>query len=249
MTIKTLIVDIETRPTTAFVWQMFDNNLGLNQVIDPGSIISWAAHWYGSDEVEFSSVHMTSYKNMIGEIWKLLDEADEVVGWNSDSFDIKLLNAAFAVLGLGPPSPYKKVDLMKETKKNMKFLSNKLDFVAGAFGVGHKVEHAGFALWLDCMRGDDRAWEVMREYNEEDVLLTARMYEKLLPWLSSNINRSAYYNDVVCPNCGSKHLQSRGFYHVLFNKYRRFRCSDCGKWTRANKPEPKEKVVQMRGIR
>ena len=249
MTIRTLIVDIETKPTKGFFWALFDQNIGLNQIDTPGGIICWAAHWDGSDEVEFSSIHMTSYKNMIGEIWKLLDEADEVVGWNSDSFDLKLLNAAFAVLGLGPPSPYKKIDLMKETKKNMKFLSNKLDYVAGMFGVGHKVQHAGFSLWLDCMKGDDKAWSIMREYNEEDVLITARMLAVLRPWLSTNINRSAYYNAVVCPNCGGSHLQSRGFYHILFNKYRRFRCMDCGKWTRANKAEPKERIVQQRGIR
>lgn len=230
--VKTLILDVETHPTSGYVWQLFDANLSLNQIIEPGGIMSWAAKWYGDDEVWYSSINMTTKRNMLKEIWKMLDEADEVVGWNSNSFDLKLLNAAFAVAGMGPPSPYKKVDLMRTVKSQMKFISNKLDFVSGQFGVGHKLEHEGFDLWVKCMNKDQEAWARFEDYNVQDVLLTERMYDKLRGWITSGINRSTVAQGFVCHNCGSSHLQSRGTAITTTMTYRRYQCQDCGAWPR-----------------
>ena len=230
--IKTLILDIETFPTAAYVWQLFDTNVNLNAIIKPGGIMSWAAKWHEDDDVWYSSINMTSHKNMLKEVWKLLDEADEVVGWNSNSFDLKHLNAAFAVAGLGPPSPYKKVDLMRTVKSQMKFVSNKLDFISGEFGVGHKLEHEGFDLWVKCMNKDQDAWARFEDYNVQDVLLTERMYEKLRGWITTGVNRSTFHGDLRCHECGSKHLQSRGTAITSTQTYRRYQCQDCGSWPR-----------------
>ena len=52
--VKTLVVDLETVPTEAYVWGLFDQNVGLSQIIKPGRIVSWAAKWLDSDEVEYS---------------------------------------------------------------------------------------------------------------------------------------------------------------------------------------------------
>jgi hypothetical protein len=43
---KILLLDIETAPATAYVWKLFDENVGLDQLITPGRIICWAAKWY-----------------------------------------------------------------------------------------------------------------------------------------------------------------------------------------------------------
>lgn len=230
--VKTLIIDLETVPTKAYVWQMFDNNLSLSQVIEPGKVVSWAAKWAGSEDVWYSSINMTSHKNMLREIWKLLDEADEVVGWNSNSFDLKLLNAAFAVNGMGPPSPYKRIDLMRTVKSQMKFLSNKLDFISGEFGVGHKTEHEGFDLWVKCMNKDQDAWARFEEYNVQDVLLTERMYDKLRGWITNGINRSTFHNKFICNLCGSSHVQKRGLARTTTMVYQRYHCQNCGSWPR-----------------
>jgi hypothetical protein len=230
--VKTLILDIETIPTQAYVWGLFDQNVGLSQIIKGGGVVSWAAKWAGSDEVEFSSTNMTSHKNMIHEVWKLLNEADEVVGWNSNSFDLKWLNAAFAVYGFGPPSPYKKIDLMRTVKSQMKFISNKLDFVSGEFGVGHKLEHEGFDLWVKIMRKDQEAWKRFEDYNVQDVLLTERMYNKLRGWITNGVNRSTVANAFVCPICGGTHLQKRGKALTTTMTYQRYQCMTCGAWPR-----------------
>lgn len=242
---KTLILDLETFPTEAYVWGLWQQNVNLPAIKEPGSIACWASKWYDEEYVEFSSVHMTKPKYMLEEIWHRLDEADEVVGWNSNSFDLKLLNADFAVAGMGPPSPYKKIDLMRTVKQQMKFLSNKLDFVAGRFGVGHKLPHAGFDMWLGCMEGDPASWKMMQEYNEQDVLLTERMYEKLRPWITSGLNRSAVSLAHVCPYCGGTHLQSRGTTRTTTLTYNRFQCQECGGWSRARLAEKQEATTQL----
>lgn len=237
MNVRTLIVDLETYPTEAFVWGLWDQNVGLNQIISPGGVLSWSAKWAGEDKLYFSSTFHHGRENMVEAIHEMLDEADECVGWNSNSFDIKHLNAEFVQLGLGPPSPYKKIDLMRIVKENMKFVSNKLDFVSQALGIGKKVEHEGFPLWVACMEGDKKAWAKMREYNEGDVLLTEEMYYKLLPWVKAGVNRSALAGGHVCPNCGSDHLHSRGNTTTLLLTYKRYQCQACGSWSRAKVAE------------
>ena len=243
--VKTLVLDLETFPTQAYVWGLFDQNVGLNQIIEPGDVMSWSAKWVDDRNLYFSGLNMAVKEEMLAGIWEMLDEADEVVGWNSNSFDLKLLNAGFATLGWGPPSPYKKIDLMRIVKQNMKFVSNKLDFVSGQFDVGHKLEHQGFDLWVKCMQGDKKAWKIMREYNEQDVLLTERMYHKLRPWITTGVNRSNLEGKFVCSTCGSSHLHSRGYHRTTTMVYRKYQCQSCGAWPRERLAEKREEKTQL----
>ena len=55
--IKILTIDIETRPSLAYVWGLWDQNVGLNQVEEFGTVISWAAKWHGEKKVYFASDH------------------------------------------------------------------------------------------------------------------------------------------------------------------------------------------------
>jgi hypothetical protein len=84
---------------------------------------------------------------------------------------------------MAPPSPVKDLDLMSVTKANFLFPSNKLDYVAQKLGVGAKVKHSGFKLWINCMEGDAKSWVEMKKYQIQDVNLLAELYEILTPWL------------------------------------------------------------------
>ncbi len=248
-TIKTLVIDIETRPGKGFIWGLFDQNVGLSQLIEPSAIICFAAKWAGSDEIYFSSTKMHGHEGMVAAAWELLDEADEVVGFNSNSFDIKHLNAEFMMAGLPPPSPYKKIDLMRTVKSNARFMSNKLAYLSEMFKIGNKIDTGGFELWLDYMAGKKQAARLMREYNEEDVLLTERLYDKLRPWINTGVNRSVVDGGHVCPNCSSTRLQARGYARTTARQYRRWQCNDCGTWSRsalAEKGASKDRLVLAR---
>jgi uncharacterized protein YprB with RNaseH-like and TPR domain len=112
----------------------------------------------------------------------MMEEADVLVGWNSASFDHKHINREFLENGMSPPSPVKDLDLMTIVKANFQFPSNKLDYVAQKLGVGAKVKHSGFELWIKCMDGDDKAWKEMKKYQIQDVQLLDNLYDILLPW-------------------------------------------------------------------
>ena len=44
---KILIIDIETKPAMVYVWGLFKQNVGLEQVIDHGGMICFGAKWMG----------------------------------------------------------------------------------------------------------------------------------------------------------------------------------------------------------
>jgi uncharacterized protein YprB with RNaseH-like and TPR domain len=145
-------------------------------------MMCFGARWLGEKKVIFKSVHHDGKQAMLEELHKLMNEADLLVGWNSAAFDHKHINREFLEAGMAPPSPVKDLDLMSITKANFLFPSNKLDYVAQKLGVGAKVKHSGFSLWIKCMEGDDKAWAEMKKYQIQDVNLLVDLYDILSPW-------------------------------------------------------------------
>jgi uncharacterized protein YprB with RNaseH-like and TPR domain len=179
---KILLLDIETTPMQVYAWGLWDQNISIDQIIKPTEMLCFGARWLGKKQVTFKSVHHDGKKAMLKELHKMMDEADVLVGWNSAAFDHKHINREFLENGMNPPSPVKDLDLMSVTKANFLFPSNKLDYVAQKLGVGAKVKHSGFSLWIKCMDGDKKAWAEMKKYQIQDVNLLADLYDALLPW-------------------------------------------------------------------
>ena len=238
--IRILMLDIETAPHLAAVWGLWQQNVATNQIIKPGYTLCWAAKWYGEKEVMFSSI-LDGHRNMVQKAHKLLTECDAVCHYNGTKFDIPTLNKEFLLLHLKPPSPYKQVDLLKTARSRFRLASNKLDYVASQLGLGSKVAHKGFDLWLECMAKNREAWRTMRRYNKHDVVLLERVYERLLPWIKGHPNLSVYDGSRVCPNCGSEKNQARGYAVMQAKRYRRFQCRACGSWHRSQTAEKSEK--------
>lgn len=180
---KILLLDIETTPMQVYTWGLWDQNIGINQIIKHTEMMCFGAKWLGGKKVTFKSVHHDGKEAMLAELHKLMDEADILVGWNSAAFDHKHIRREFLEAGLTPPSETKDLDLMSVVKANFLFASNKLDYVAQKLGVGAKVKHSGFDLWLGCMDGNDKSWREMKKYQIQDVELLDHLYDVLLPWL------------------------------------------------------------------
>ncbi len=110
-------------------------------------------------------------------------------------------------------------------------------------------------MWLICMDPKlkntpeyKENWDAMEEYNINDVFLTEDLYERVLGWIPNHPNHSLYDEDVVCPRCGGKNFQKRGWAYTNAFKYRRFQCKDDGGWARSSKREPldlPEKLIQV----
>lgn len=229
---KVLFLDIETAPIEAYVWSLWKQNIGLNQIISPTRVLSWAAKWEGEEDVYFCGENIATHEEMVQEIYDMVDEADAIVHYNGTQFDMKHLNREFVELGLAPPCTYKNIDLLRTVKRMFKFPSNKLDYVAGALGIGEKVPHEGMPLWIACIEGDPDAWKRMEEYNVQDVLLLEELYNVMQGWIPGHPNRALWVEDQskpVCPNCGSTHVQKRGIERpARVNGYQRYKCMDCG---------------------
>ena len=233
---KILVLDIETRPNMAYVWGLWDQNVGLNQIIETGTVISFAAKWYGKKKVHFYSDYHDGHETMVKAAWDMLNEADAVVHFNGKAFDIKHLNREFILAGLTPPSPHKDIDLLSVVKQRFKFASNKLQHVSSELGIGSKLQHDGFDLWLRCMADDDKAWNTMRRYNKQDVVLTEKVYERLRPWIKTHPNVALNTGRPdACPTCASEHLQARGTASTNIAIYQRWQCQSCGGWFRSSK--------------
>lgn len=241
---KILLLDLETAPNLATVWGLFKQNISINQLIESSYTLCWAAKWLGEDAVYFDSVHRSRPKQMIKRIHKMLDEADAVIHYNGSKFDIPTLNKEFLLHGLLPPAGYKQIDLLKTARNQFRFPSNKLDYVAQQLKLGGKTKNIGHELWLRCMNGDNEAWDMMEEYNINDVILLENVYDKFLPWIKHHPNRSVFTGTLCCPHCESKKFQKRGFTPAGHTRYQRFRCSECGTWFRDTKNvAAKEKYV------
>ena len=233
---KILGIDIETAPHTAFVWGLFKQNISTTQMLETGRVLCFSAQWYHSpfSEPMFFSEYHDGHRNMVQKAHDLLSEADAIVHYNGARFDTPMLNREFIKAGLGPPAPFTEIDLIRTARKRFRFASNRLDNLLKELGIGEKVSHRGFKLWVDCMKGDPDAWEEMRTYNYGDVTEMRKLYDMMLPWITTHPNHALHGggSEPQCPNCGGTDLQKRGFARTKTQRYRRFQCQNCGTWTR-----------------
>lgn len=245
---KILLLDIETAPNLAYVWGIWQQNIGINQIKDNGHVLCWAAKWLGDDKILFDSVKRSSEKSMLGKIHRLVSQADALVHYNGQKFDLPTLNREWLKHGFKPPAPSKHIDLMRVCKKHFRFVSNKLDYISQFLGLGEKTHHTGQQLWTDCMYGKAAAWKLMEQYNKQDVVLLESLYQELLPWISNHPSHAAREGYPCCPKCGSERMQQRGYAITSTYKYRRYQCKDCGGWHKGNhnvNPPAKERYTSV----
>ncbi len=236
---RILILDIETAPNIAYVWGAWKQNIGQNQWKEKGHIMSYAAKWLGTDEIEYEENRKSNDKTIVKKLFKLLDKADIVVAHNGDKFDLPVILGRGLVHGLKPPSPYHVVDTCKVARKRFRFAVNSLANLAEELKLadqkGKHKKFPGFELWLECLRNNDDAWNEMKKYNIEDVVVLEELYLVMRPYIDNHPNVVQHTHDgaVHCPKCGSTNIQYRGYYYTKMGLcYRRFVCKDCGGWGR-----------------
>jgi len=234
---KILLYDIETSPIVSYTWGLFEQNT--IDVKEEWYMLSFSYKWLGDKQTHVVSLpdfelYKKEPKNdlmLIKKLWELFDEAEVVIGHNSNSFDNRKSNSRFITHGLTPPSPYKTIDTKLVAKRYFKFDSNSLNNLGKYLGVGRKLETGGFDLWLGCMAGDTKSWKTMCKYNKQDVVLLEKVYLKLRGWMVNHHRTNDKPITEVCPNCGGNNLQRRGFIKNLTNTKQRLHCQGCGAWS------------------
>jgi DNA polymerase elongation subunit (family B) len=230
---RILFLDIEVAPNIATVWDIWNQNIGINQLQETSYVLCWSAKWKDNKEVMFDSVQKSGKQGVIKSIWKLIDEADIIIHYNGKRFDIPTLNKEFLLYKMRPPRPYQQIDLYQTVKTKFRFVSNKLAYITKQLGLKGKIK-TDHQLWLDCMSGDKKAWKKMEMYNRRDVTELQDVYNIILPWITNHPNIGMFTDkaDLACTNCGSTHLQSNGYRVAKSHRYKRYQCQDCGTWLR-----------------
>lgn len=233
--------DIETAPIRGYTWTMYEANVV--SVQKPTYILSYAMKWAGQKSVHTRA--LPDYKlykkdkeddrDLVKDLWTMMDEADVIVGHNGDAFDIKKANARFITHGLTPPSPSKTIDTLKIARRMFKFDSNKLDSIGGYLGVGRKLPHTGIHLWLGCMNGDPKAWRLMRRYNAQDVRLLEQVYLKVRAWAPNHPDLRMFTQQDGCPSCQSKAIIRAGLAFTRAGARQRLLCQGCGRYFQGDK--------------
>jgi hypothetical protein len=250
---RTLVFDIETKPIEAYVWKLFDENVGLDQIKSGFSILSYAAKWVGEKEIFYEDTggrgvkKVEDDKRLVVSLAKLLDEADIVVGQNVKAFDIKKVNARMIMHNIRPYSPVRVVDTMLAARRVAQFDSKRLAWLSSVLTDTPKDDHKefpGFSMWLECMRDNPKAWKEIKKYNIRDVVATEAVYMRLLPWIDNHPNAGVYIedHDSRCTRCGSAQLQWQGYRFTQQGKYQRFRCNGCNGWGRGKVQQLSHKV-------
>ena len=248
MKAKILVFDIETAPLLAHVWSPYADYVPNGQMIHDTFMLSYAAKWYGDPDIWSSSLtgkeaRRQDDKRIVLQLADLIRKADIVIAHNVDKFDIPKVNQRLLMLGLEPLGPVRTLDTLRLAKQNFALAYNKLDWLAQSLGLGNKIK-TDFDLWKEAYHGDESALFEMLQYNEHDVVLLEQVFDKMKPYVKNlpRLFTADYARQMACPFCGSDKLVKRGEYDTQANTFQKYRCSDCRKYSRADKSDSKKRL-------
>jgi hypothetical protein len=243
-----LSYDLECSPALTWTYDLWPKFIGIDQVVEHPRVISFAAQFKQGDRLlpmVFKSEFHQSRQEMLETLWEMQDRADYVMGWNSQGFDDPYSMGEFALEGLGRPSQFVPVDLMRVEKKHMRLLSRKLDYAAIRFLKDRKDPVNALKAWLEIKEAERQVeqatsregrvaaekrlraiWNKFGRYNRKDVSLLWDVLDQFLPWVD-NLNFNLFQEEgspLVCSKCGSTDLHKRGLYRTGVSTFQVWRC-------------------------
>lgn len=150
---RKIVFDIET--------SNFFDETGSN---DPASLSLACVCIHDSE----TDTYLSFREETLGDLWPILEKADLLIGFNSDHFDIPLLNKYYR----GDLTKIKSIDLLKEVRKSLG-RRIKLDTLAEATLKRNKTAHGleASAWWK---KGE---YQKVIDYCIEDVRITKDIYD------------------------------------------------------------------------
>lgn len=233
MEAKTLLFDIEV---SRDIVEGYGNKWEFKVVktVRPQELMCYAYKWLGSNKINYVSRHcFDDYSTFVQSLRDLLDEADIVIAHNGNGFDIKMMNRFFVKESLSPPSPFKSIDTLRVARSTFKFQSNSLNDLCEYLDIGVKNK-VGYAELEDDFlnKCTPKVERLMKQYNIQDVVLLEELYLRILPFIKNHPNLGDItQRNLICPKCGSIHLEKRGFNTRRSGKVQRYQCISCGSWS------------------
>lgn len=122
---------------------------------------------HDSETGEFSSYS----KEELPKLWPIIEKADVLIGYNSDGFDIPLLNNYYP----GDLTKIRSLDLMNEVYKALGRRLRLQNLAEATLGHGKSADGVKAVEWWQ--QGE---YEKVREYCIQDVRVTRELYDHAL---------------------------------------------------------------------
>lgn len=242
---KRLFFDIETSPNVVFSWNVgYKLNIPPDNILKERAVICICWKWEGESKVHELHWDNGDDKELLTKFSFILNSADEIIGHNSDNYDVKWVRTRCIYHGIPMFPDYTQIDTLKLAKAGFRFNSNKLDYIGGFLGVGNKMDTGGFSLWKSIiLDNDEKAMAKMIKYCKVDVIRLQQIYNKLNVYSKHKTHVGVLMgkNKCSCPNCGSNNYYHQGkVISALGTIKHRMQCKDCHKYYRVSHTEYKK---------
>lgn len=188
---RKIVFDIETKN--------FFSDVGKN---DPALLDISVVGIYDSGTETYSSYLQEELKNL----WPIIEKADMLVGYNSEHFDVPLLNKYYP----GDLTKLRHIDLLKEIRNSIG-RRMKLDQVAeGTLGVNKSGGGAQAMIWWKSGEIDK-----IRKYCLDDVKITKDLYEYALKNSELKFKEGGKIMNVKLDTSGWEKQKGAGITHTL----------------------------------
>jgi len=179
---KVLFYDIEVGPNVVYSWRIGNKvNLSTDTIISERQILCISYKWRGDSKVHSLTWNGSDDKELMIKFAAIMNTADEVIGHNSDKYDVKFVRTRCLVHGVPLNVKFNQLDTLKFARAGFAFNSNKLDYISQYLGLGAKIK-TDFQLWKDVLNGSKEALDRMVKYCNQDVLVLEKVYETLQPY-------------------------------------------------------------------
>ena len=236
--LKLLSFDIESSLSEVLTFEFFDANIPHTNIRTERFIhcISWKFH----DEKEVHSVSVLDDKkrfkknphddtHVLKVFSEVLKKSDAIIGHNSNSFDVKMVQGRLLLNGLPPLPNIQSYDTYRIAKKLFRLPSNKLDYLARVLKIGKKTSNSP-DLWQRAFDGDEKALKEMESYCRNDVLILEKVFDRLMPHVKNNPLKRSEEAKCKNPACGSVQVRLKGTRMTKSGRNQEYCCNLCGSY-------------------
>lgn len=235
MTKRRLFFDIEVSFNICAVWSVGHKiSVGYENIIKERAIICICYKWEGEKKVSWLTWDKDQNdKTMLEKFIKVANTADEIVGHNSDKFDIKWIRTRCLLHRVPMLPSYQSIDTLKAARNGFRFNSNRLDYISQFLGGTGKIK-TSYDWWLKItLENCKKSLAKMVRYCKKDVIELERIHKHLNAYLPAKTHYGvkAGKSKKSCPECGSNKTQvCRSRVSAAGVKQKQLQCQDCGKY-------------------
>jgi predicted PolB exonuclease-like 3'-5' exonuclease len=226
---------LESSPNIGLFWSSgYKQNIDYQNIIKERSIICICYKWEDEKQVHSLSWDKNqSDKKLLQEFIKVANQADELVGHNGDKFDLPWVRTRCLYHRIELFPKYVTIDTLKLSRRQFRFNSNRLDYIASFLGIGKKIK-TDFNLWKDIVLNKcEKSMAKMIDYCKQDVKLLEQVHKEL----RLHDTPKTHYGIVLsndkrlCPECASNNvIISKTRITAGGTKQIQYKCNDCGKY-------------------